>query len=100
MYSNTAAFASDLVAKRVPVFQLMPAIMKPGGEMPHLVESASIMKRKSSLVVCEAHEIEMKDLFLMNAIKPDDDPILPEKGKEYPVMKILEEKKKFAKRQK
>lgn len=95
-HKNIDMFLDEL--KRYPVFQLMPAVLKPGSEMPDVVNGAAIMKRKSSIVVCEAHEIDKNDLFLMNAITPNDDPILPDKDNEYPVMKILEEKRRFAQR--
>jgi hypothetical protein len=95
-HKNIDMFLTEL--ERYPVFQLMPAVIKPGSDMPDIVNGVSIIKRRSSIVVCEAYEIDKNDFFLINAMMPDDDPILPDKDKEYPVMKILEEKRKFAQR--
>ncbi len=97
-HKNVDMFLNEL--KRYPVFQLMCAVVKPESNMPDLVDGVAIMKRRSSIIVCEAHEIAKNDLFLMNAITLDDDPILPDEINEYPVKKILEEKRKMAKKRK
>lgn len=97
-HKNLDMFLNEL--KRYPVFQLMCAVAKQEKDTPDLIHGLAIMKRRSSIIVCEAHEIAKNDLFLMNAITPDDDPILPDEINEYPIMKILGEKRKIANRQK
>lgn len=95
-HENIDLFLNEL--KKYPVFQLMPAVINPNSDFPDVLDGVSILKRSSSIVVREAYEIEKNDLFLMNAIVPDDNPILPDKNKLYPVMKVLEEKRKIEQR--
>jgi hypothetical protein len=52
-----------------------------------------IKKKKTSISICEAWEIDNDDILAINGILPTDNPINPEGKQDLPVLKALKRKR-------
>jgi hypothetical protein len=72
---------------------ICPAIMTSSTTQPELIHELMIKKKKTSISICEAWEIDNDDILAINGILPTDNPINPEGKQDLPVLKALKRKR-------
>ena len=79
--------------KKSDGFGICPAVIKAG--RVEIFEDLIISKSKSSIKICDAHEIPENDLLFISGILPTDKPIIPDGIKNPAILKIIEMHKRF-----
>lgn len=96
--NNLQMFENEL--NRETVFQICPAVINTPYEQPHIYNNLAIRKNKSSILICDAHEVPEDDFLCYSGVLPEDDPIIPFDKKDVPIMKMIEHKKSIIERKK
>ncbi|WP_303864926.1 hypothetical protein [Alkalibaculum bacchi] len=74
-------------------YYICPAIMTSSTSQPEIIYELMIKKKKTSVSICDAWEIENDDILGITGILPTDNPIIPEGKQDVPVLKALKRKR-------